>query len=181
MRGARRGFWIALAVAGIIFMLSKTNAGKSWIEKLASLLGHEEGERLTVYQDTGGAWTVGKGHLVLPTDEVRGQKLHPYGPVSTITKAESDAFFAHDMKIATDTVDEFVHVPLTENQRVALASLAYNIGRSAFKSSTLLRKLNAGDYTGAAAEFNRWIYDNGAIDRVLVARRQRETDLFGSA
>lgn len=144
-------------------------------DKIGKLITGEEGERLTVYPDKGGAWTIGKGHKVKP-----GERFFPYGVQRTITKAESDALFAADTKIAHDAVSFGVKVPLTDNQFAALVSFVFNIGISAFAQSTLLKKLNARDYAGAHAEFDRWIYDNGKIDDVLVARRNREQQLFNA-
>ena len=170
---------IALGVAVGLYLLSRTGAGQmltgTLSDKIGKLLTGEEGERLSVYQDTGGAWTVGKGHLVKP-----GERFYPYGKQTTITKEESDALFAADTKQAHDAVSYGVKVPLTENQFAALVSLVFNIGAGAFASSTLLKKLNASDYSGAFAEFDRWIYDNGKINSVLVARRNREQQLFNA-
>lgn len=174
---ARKSLWWLLAGTMMLYLLSRTKKGETMsaalIEKIARLITGEEGERLTVYQDTGGAWTVGKGHLILP-----GEGLFPYGDRRAITKAESDSFFEKDTSIARNAVADGVHVPITENMRAALASLVFNIGRAAFLSSTLLRRLNAGDKTGAASEFDRWVWDNGVRVPGLVARRAREKALF---
>lgn len=174
----REKILIALAgVAGVLYLLSRTEVGQmatsSLTAKLASLLGFEEGERLSAYQDTGGAWTIGKGHKILSSDG-----LYPYTTKKTITQAESNALFDHDTAIARAAVARSVTTPITLNQKAALSSLAYNIGETAFGTSTLVKKLNAGDIAGAAAEFARWIYDNGVVNNVLVARRAREKVLF---
>jgi lysozyme len=71
-----------------------------------------------------------------------------------------------------------VRVPLTENQYSAVVSLVYNIGGTNFRTSTLLRKLNKGDYDGAANEFRRWVYAKHMVLGGLVARRERERELF---
>lgn len=162
-------------------MLSKTSAGQGFLAKLAALIGGEEGESLTAYQDTGGAWTIGKGHLIKPTDTVDGQALYPYGPVTTITQAQSDAFFATDTAAAQNAVASSVHVPLTDNERAALVSLAFNIGAGAFAASTLVRLLNVGDVQGAADQFLVWNHDNGVVVASLTARRQNERALFLTA
>lgn len=137
------------------------------------LIAGEEGLRLTVYRDTGGAWTIGWGHLVK-----EGERFFPYGAVKTITKEEADDLFSLDLQAARDAIVNYVRVPLTINQRAALESLAFNIGVTAFKNSTIVKKLNAKDYIGAAAEFDRWIFDNGVKNNVLVARRNREEAIF---
>jgi len=181
----------SLGLALVLYGLSRTQRGGEIIsnivggsvDKIAKLIVGEEGDKLTVYRDPGaGAWTVGKGHLILSTDTVMragaSQKLHPFGPVTDITQAESDSFFKNDISVATHAVDNAVKVLLTSNQRAALISLVFNIGVTAWKASTILRKLNASDFVGAANEFSRWIYDNGVIVEGLVDRRERERNLF---
>lgn len=156
--------------------------GQNFTAKLADLIGGEEGYRLEVYQDIGGLWTVGRGHLIKNTDRVtrNGQSLalHPYGPVTKITPDEADAFFLRDTEAARNAVSNLVMVPLTDNQRAALVSLVFNIGAGAFGQSTLLRKLNVGDYKGAAAQFAVWKKVNGQDSAGLIARRARESSLF---
>jgi lysozyme len=176
-----------LGTAGVLYLFSLTSGGQMLTggiaDKIGKLITGAEGEKLTVYKDSGGAWTIGKGHLVKP-----GEKFFPYGGsmsvtntgVKTITKAQSDALFTADTKIAHDAVSSAVKVPLSDNQFAALVSLVFNIGAGAFAESTLLRKLNARDYTGAAAEFNRWVYDEGVTVPGLVSRRLREQAVFNA-
>ena len=71
-----------------------------------------------------------------------------------------------------------VKVPLNENQHGALVSFTYNLGAGNLGSSTLLRKLNAGDYAGAAAEFPRWNKAGGKELAGLTRRRAAEKALF---
>jgi len=181
----------SLGLALVLYGLSRTQRGGEIIsnivgggvDKIKQLIRGEEGRRLDVYRDPGaGAWTVGDGHLVLASDSVMRNgvllKLHPFGPVKEITAAEADKFFNNDTTIATHAVDDAVKVLLTSNQRAALISLVFNIGVTAWNKSTILRKINAGDFPGAANEFSRWIYDNGVIVDGLVTRRERERTLF---
>ena len=67
-----------------------------------------------------------------------------------------------------------VRVPLHQHEYDAFVSLAYNIGPGAFCSSTLVRKLNAGDYAGACKEISRWVYANGKSLAGLINRRAKE-------
>lgn len=143
------------------------------VSSAKSLIAGEEGLRLTVYQDTGGVWTVGYGHVVKA-----GDGLYPYGTRRTITQAEADKFFTDDTATATRAVANSVKVAITENQKAAMISLAFNIGAGAFAGSSLVRRLNGGDITGAASEFGKWVYDNGVKVPGLVARRERERALF---
>ena len=73
---------------------------------------------------------------------------------------------------------EAVKVPLNPNQFGALTSFTYNLGAGNLRSSTLLRKLNAGDYAGAAAEFARWNKAGGKVLKGLTRRRAAERALF---
>lgn len=176
-----RALLVALGAVGLLYAFSRTKTGASVVdavtEKIAALLTGEEGERLTVYQDQAGLWTIGKGHLIKP-----GERFYPYGTVKTITKAESDALFEADTASARNAVANLVMVPLSENQRAALVSLVFNIGNGAFAGSTLLKLLNARDYLGAAGQFPVWnkVTINGAktVSAGLTARRDREKSLF---
>src|SRR5690606_6833672 len=75
-------------------------------------------------------------------------------------------------------VDRLVKVPLKQHQFDALVSFAYNAGIGNLRSSTLLRKLNARDFAGAALEFHRWNRSNGKVLPGLVRRRAAEALLF---
>ena len=69
--------------------------------------------------------------------------------------------------------------PITNNQLVALASFAYNEGSGALQGSTLLKLLNSGaDKTSVAAQFDRWVYSKGSVNKGLINRRNAEKTLF---
>lgn len=163
----------AAVVVGIVLAALLFSKRGAIVSAAKHLIAGEEGLRLTVYKDTGGVWTVGYGHVVKPSDG-----LYPYTSKRIITQAEADAFFAADTATATNAVKQHVRVPISENQHAALVSLAFNIGGTALKNSTLVRKLNAGDIRGAADEFLKWVNDNGVRVAGLVNRRQRERALF---
>lgn len=78
-------------------------------------------------------------------------------------------------------IDALVKVPLTENQRGALISFVYNIGTTRFSTSTLLRRLNAGDYAAVGPQFLRWVYGEGRVLPGLKARRLAEKALWETA
>ena len=73
-------------------------------------------------------------------------------------------------------------VPLNRNQRGALTSFTFNVGGGAFRTSTLLRRLNAGEdpNTVATQELPRWNKGGGKVLPGLVRRRQAEVDFFKS-
>lgn len=127
----------------------------------------EEALRLKPYKDSDGNWTIGYGHKLLPGEWYE-----------QITEQKAEDLLRHDLYIAESAVNSLVKVPLTSNQYDALISFVFNIGVGNFSGSTLLKKLNAGDYAGAAREFPRWKHSGGEVDPILVARRAREQALF---
>jgi GH24 family phage-related lysozyme (muramidase) len=132
-----------------------------------ALIESFEGDELRAYPDpgTGGApWTIGYGH----TANVQ--------PGESITEAQAIAFLRSDVAIAEDSVAELVEVTLTPNQFSALVSFEYNTG--ALAGSSLLGCLNAGDFEGAANQFDRWVYAGGIVLPGLVRRRAAEKALF---
>lgn len=112
-------------------------------------------------------WTIGWGHT--------GPDVH-HGLIWT--QAQADAALLDDMKHSEDNVRDEVKIPLSHEEFVALCDLDFNIGNSAFDTSTLLRKLNAGDVNGAIAEFAKWNKAGGAVLAGLVTRRAAEATLF---
>ena len=134
------------------------------------LIKKYEGLQLTSYLCPAGVPTIGWGHTY-------GVKLN-----RTISVEEAEVLLDHDYQEAEDDVLEVVTMPLTENQLGALTSFVFNLGQGALKTSTLRRKLNSGDYIGAADEFNRWVYSkvNGVSTKLngLVKRRAEERQLF---
>jgi lysozyme len=79
-----------------------------------------------------------------------------------------------DVQRFEGALKQCVRVPLHQHEYDAFLSLAYNIGPGAFCSSTLVRRLNAGDYAGACAEILRWDRFRGEPLRGLTLRRQAE-------
>ncbi|MDF0605378.1 lysozyme [Neisseriaceae bacterium TC5R-5] len=77
-------------------------------------------------------------------------------------------------------VERYVQVPLTQNQFDALVDFAYNCGGQNLRGSTLLKKLNAKDYAGAAKEFDKWVNGGGKKLPGLIKRRAAERALFES-
>lgn len=92
----------------------------------------------------------------------------------TITPEQAIERAYRDIRNTESAIHKCVHVPLSMSEYDAFTSLAYNIGTSAFCSSTLVKKLNAGDYEGACAEIKRWVYVKGQVVPGLVNRREKE-------
>lgn len=95
-----------------------------------------------------------------------------------INEALAEKFLDYDIQRAASGVDALVKVPLTTNQREALISFVFNLGKGKLMGSTLLKKLNSGDYYSAAREFDKWIFSNGVKLNGLIARRKVERELF---
>ena len=91
-----------------------------------------------------------------------------------ITPPKTLARALTDVQKFEGALKKCVHVPLHQYEYDAFVSLAYNIGSGAFCGSTLVRKLNAGDYTEACAEVDRWVYAGGKRLPGLVKRRAEE-------
>ncbi|HEY4439860.1 MAG TPA: lysozyme [Candidatus Elarobacter sp.] len=117
---------------------------------------------------TGGApWTIGYGHT--------GSDVTP---TTRITQQRAVELLQSDLRASESAVASAVTVALTDNQFAALVDFVFNVGAGAFGGSTLLRKLNAGDYAGAADEFGKWVFGGGQALPGLVTRRNAERALF---
>lgn len=135
-------------------------------QKGLDLIKSFEGLRLSAYKCPADVWTIGYGTTV-------GVK-----PGQTITKERAEELLREDVKRFEQQVLRLVKVPLTQGQFDALTSFVYNLGAGNLSNSTLLRLLNAGDYKGAAAQFDRWTKAGGKELPGLVKRRAAERALF---
>ncbi|MDE7322631.1 MAG: glycoside hydrolase family protein [Lachnospiraceae bacterium] len=135
-------------------------------QKGINLIKEFESCRLTAYQDIAGVWTIGYGHT---------------GGVSsgmTISQAQAEAYLKSDLARFEKAVNKYVTVGITQNMFDALVSFTFNLGEGSLANSTLLKKLNAGDVSGAANEFDKWVYASGKVSNGLVRRRAAEKALF---
>lgn len=130
-----------------------------------------EGLRLTTYLDSAGIGTTGYGHT--GPDVLPGAR---------ITQQQADQYLLLDMQTATDALDRGAQVELTINQRRALISFIYNVGTEAFARSSVLRRVNEGDFERTAAQMLRWVHVHrgGQVFAVpgLVNRRELEAYLL---
>lgn len=140
-------------------MTTSTRAGLSFIKQF-------EGCELKAYLCPAGVPTIGYGRT-------KGVKLG-----DTCSQAQADAWLTQEYDEFEAGVRKLVTVALTANQLGALVSFAYNIGLGALRTSTLLRVLNAGDYSGAASQFSRWNKAAGRVLAGLSRRRAAEAALF---
>lgn len=131
-----------------------------------------EGFSSVPYNDGVGVMTIGYGHALRKKDK----------HLKKITEEQAVEILKEDVSIAVKNVNNLVKVDITQNQFDALVSFAFNVGVGNLKNSTLLKKLNQGDYIGAADEFLRW--NKGRVNGVmkemkgLTRRRVAERALF---
>jgi lysozyme len=130
------------------------------------LIEESEGLRTSAYRDSVGVWTIGYGH----TNGVK--------PGDACDEGKAADWLLEDVAAAEAAVSRLVSVPLAQGAFDALVDFVFNLGEGALAGSTLLRKLNAGDPAGAAAEFPRWCHAGNAVLPGLVTRRARERALF---
>lgn len=95
-----------------------------------------------------------------------------------MTEAQASQLLAETLGQYERAVTKAAKVPISQGMFDALVSFAYNVGAANMASSTLIRKLNAGDIKGAAAEFDRWVYGGGVRLKGLTKRRDAEQALF---
>lgn len=141
-----------------------------------------EGIVLTAYLDTIASppvYTIGAGHTGLIRDPKTG-RLRPIRAGDRISYRYAMRLLAQDLRHSARAVNRAVKVPITVRQRMALISLAFNVGTSAFAGSTLVRKLNSRNYKGAANEFLKWKYAGGVAIPGLLNRRRAERWMFAN-
>jgi len=156
--------------------------------------------RLRPYLCPANKLTIGWGHMLMPKWDAALFRIEPptlravidecqhlrfvtrYARQLSITQEVADKLLDRDANQTALFLSSTTRVPLNQHQFDALCSFIFNIGQGQYAESTLRKKLNAGDYAGAANEFERWIY--GTVDGKkavlpgLVARRQAERALF---
>ncbi|MFY3726211.1 lysozyme [Escherichia coli] len=142
--------------------LTKAAAGGT-LAIASVLLVLVEGTAYEPYYDTGGVLTVCNG--ITGPDVVPGKRYTP---------DECERLLQKHLAVYKKAVDRYVKVDMNDYQRAALISFSYNIGVDAFKKSTLLKKINKGDFNGACKEMDRWVYDNGRYIQGLKNRRDIE-------
>lgn len=125
-----------------------------------------EGCKLAAYQDQVGVWTIGYGHT---RGVVAGL---------TCTQEEAETWLQEDVQRVADAINRDVKIRLSQPEFDALVDFGFNLGVHALEGSTLWRKLNAGDFDGAAAEFPKWDMAGGHHVVGLLRRRLGEQSLF---
>lgn len=129
-----------------------------------------EGLALAAYADQGGVWTIGYGHT--------GRGVYAG---LTITEEQAEAFLHSDVAGAVAGANRMVTGEIGQNQFDALVDFALNLGCATLLRSTLLRQVNAGDFSAAAAQFLLWDHVDGVAVPGLLRRRRAEMELFQAA
>ena len=140
-------------------------------DKGIALIKQFEGCKLIAYQDSVGVWTIGYGW----TQPVDGK---PIRAGMTIKQDTAERLLKTGLVSYESDISRLVKVGITQGQFDALVSFTYNLGARSLSTSTLLQKLNAGDYAGAADEFLRWNKAGGKVLNGLTRRREAERALF---
>ena len=128
--------------------------------------GGLEGREYVPYKDVVGIITVCDGHT--GNDIIINKRY---------SDAECDALTKADLERIAKQVNPSIKVKTTETQLAAIYSFSYNVGANAFIKSTMLKKLNAGDYAGACDALKRWVYAGGKKWKGLMNRRDVEYEV----
>lgn len=150
--------------------MANMSIGKNGI----NLIKEFEGCYLTSYKCPAGVWTIGYG----TTEPINGKAICAG---MKITQQQADDLLRKNLKSYENAVNSYTKVSLNQNQFDALVSFTYNCGCGAYKTSTLLKKLNAGNYKGAADELLLWDKCKGKTLAGLTRRRKAERKLFLTA
>lgn len=133
------------------------------------LIKQWEGVKLTAYKDVADVWTIGYGST--------GAHVRPGMKIS---QDHAEQLLLDDLDRFERAVERLVKVPLKDNQFAALVSFAFNVGegKKGFETSTLLKKLNGGNYEAVPAELMKWVNAGGKKVKGLVNRRAAEAGLW---
>jgi lysozyme len=139
----------------------------SYSDRGLALTKSFEGLHLASYRDCAGNWTIGYGHA--GASVLAGQSIS--GP-------DAETLLQADLAEAVGCVNRAVQVVICQCQFDAMVDFCFNAGRGNFVQSTLLRKVNGGDFVGAAAQFALWVHAGGEVVAGLVRRRNAEASMF---
>jgi len=139
-----------------------------------ALIKRFEGFRGKAYRDPVGVWTVGYGHTSMAGPPSVSDGLE-------VSRAEADTILHRDVESFARDVAAFVRVTLAPAQFSALVSFAYNVGIGNFRSSSVLKAVNEGDFAAVPRRLQLWTKAGGHVLPGLVKRRAAEAELFVSA
>jgi lysozyme len=144
--------------------------GKNKIDKNGlDLIKDFEKLSLKSYRDSGGTLTVGYGHT--------GSDV---GRWTRVSKRKAEKLLLEDVSATERAVADAIKVKTTQNQFNAMVSLAFNVGVSNFRQSTLLKLHNKRSFSRAKQEFVKWSKVGGKTSQGLLIRRRKEATLYGT-
>lgn len=152
-------FLLLSLLVGILLYMQLSNKGHD-------LLKYFEGCELEAYQDSVGVWTIGYGHT---------KGVHE-GMV--ITQEQAEQMLLEELKEYEGYVEDMVEVELTQEQFDALVVWVYNLGPTNFKNSTLLKRINEGNFEDVPYQMKRWNKAGGKVLLGLERRREAEAKMF---
>ena len=152
-------FLLLSLLVGILLYMQLSNKGHD-------LLKYFEGCELEAYQDSVGVWTIGYGHT---------KGVHE-GMV--ITQEQAQQMLLDELKEYEGYVEDMVEVELTQEQFDALVVWVYNLGPTNFKNSTLLKRINEGNFEDVPYQMKRWNKAGGKVLLGLERRREAEAKMF---
>jgi lysozyme len=133
-----------------------------------ALVKHFEGYSPIVYEDAAGYPTIGFGHLIKPGEKTQEPLLGD----------AAERLLQKDIAPKAAAVNQYVRVPLFQGQYDSLISWTYNLGEGALKSSTMLKKINAGRHDEVPGQMKRWNRAGGKVLKGLERRHEAEAALY---
>jgi lysozyme len=133
-----------------------------------NLIKKWEGSSPVPYICPAGYKTIGIGHVIRTNESYQ----------RPLTSKEIEELFRKDILIFEGAVNNYVKVPIKQNQFDALVSFVFNVGINAFRNSTMLKLINSKKLKEAGEQFTRWVYANGKVLEGLRRRREDEKQLF---
>lgn len=153
------------------------------------ILMESESSESEVYIDQAGLPTIGVGHCMTQSEVASGKIELSDGSIidlrnNRISQKNIKRLLEDDLISREKAVDRLVKVPLEQSQFDALVHFVFNVGAGGFKNSTLLKKLNSGDYSAVPDEIRKWnivtVGGNKQISNGLANRREVECSMWES-
>lgn len=135
---------------------------------LLKVLEEGKGFSSKSYICSSGKRTIGYGHVILPDDNI----------IEPITEDQAEDILEKDVTAAENAINKYVKIPLTQNQFDALVCFVFNVGRTNFKTSTLLKFINEQLWDKIPKQFMRWVYHDKKLIKGLENRRKIEVRLW---
>jgi len=163
-----------LAALGILLKSNYMDAYKGTSESVFNFISQLEGFNAKAFWDYK-QWSVGFG------SGFNYDTMKPVTKDTVVDQATAKRWLLAEASRNMDTVNNYVKVPLTTNQRTALLAFVYNVGDAAFINSTLLKLINKkAPKQDIIKAWSSWVYSGGKVNQGLVNRRQAEINKFFS-